>query len=174
MKVCGICGPSGVGKTTLIEGLIAELRRAGQRVSVVKHMRRDFEIDVPGKDSHRHREAGAFEVVTASPWRVVKQRQFEVEVDVKVHQLLAELVEVDWALVEGFRHADLLRIEMWQPGQADAPVYPDDPFVVALATDAPDALPVATLRPVFARSDAAAVAAFLMNSGERFEYEFHG
>lgn len=174
MKVCGICGPSGVGKTTLIEGLIAALKGSGHRVSVVKHMRRDFEIDVPGKDSHRHREAGAFEVITASPRRLVKQRQFELEVDLTVHQLLAELIEVDWALVEGFHHGDLHRVEMWQPGQADAPVYPDDPFVVALATDAPEALPVPTMRPVFARSDAAGLAAWLVQHGERFDYPFPG
>ena len=77
MKVVGFCGFSGSGKTTLVEQLISRLRLAGQRVSVIKHAHHDFDIDQPGKDSHRHREAGAFEVVIASDRRLALVREFE-------------------------------------------------------------------------------------------------
>jgi molybdopterin-guanine dinucleotide biosynthesis protein B len=168
MKACGFFGPSGVGKTTLMEGVIRELRAAGQRVSVVKHAHLGFDIDKPGKDSWRHRQAGAFEVVVASGQRLAKVREFAAPVDLNVHHLLAELVDCDWALAEGFKHADLLRIELWREGQP--PSYPDDPFVAAIATPDPARLPVPTLRPVFAIDDAAGVAAYLLRDAERFEY----
>lgn len=174
MKVVGLCGPSGVGKTTLAEGLLAALKARGQRVSVVKHAHRRFDIDHPGKDSFRLREAGAFEVVVASPWRLAKVRSFEAEVALNVHQLLAELVDVDWVLVEGFKHADLPKVEVWRAEVAAArgvgPMYPHDPFVVAVATDRPDALPEPTARPVVALDDPVALAAVLMDHADRHEY----
>jgi len=107
MKVVGFCGYSGSGKTTLVEQLVARMRLAGRRVSVVKHAHHDFDIDHPGKDSHRHREAGAFEVVIASSRRLAKIREFDAPIEPTVHQLIAELYECDWVFVEGFKHADL-------------------------------------------------------------------
>lgn len=168
MKAVGFAGPSGVGKTTLMAGVIRELRAAGQRVSVVKHAHQGFDIDHPGKDSFRHREAGAFEVVIASRHRLAKLREFEAEVPINVHQLLAELVECDWALVEGFKHADLLKVELWREGMP--PAYPDDPYVAAIATPDPARLPVPTGRPVFALDDAAGVARYLLADASRFEH----
>ncbi|MDO9159894.1 MAG: molybdopterin-guanine dinucleotide biosynthesis protein B, partial [Burkholderiaceae bacterium] len=104
MNVLLIAGCSGSGKTTLIEQLIPALKALGQRVSVVKHAHHRFEMDHPGKDTWRHREAGAFEVVAASPQRLVLQREFERPVELSVHHLLAELYSgVDWVLVEGYR-----------------------------------------------------------------------
>jgi molybdopterin-guanine dinucleotide biosynthesis adapter protein len=154
-----------------MEGVIRELSAAGQRVSVVKHAHKGFDIDTPGKDSWRHRQAGAFEVVVASGQRLVKVREFAAPVDLNVHHLLAELVDCDWALAEGFKHADLLRIELWREGPGSAhPAYPDDPFVAAIATPDPARLPVPTVRPVFAIDDAAGVAAYLLRDAERFEY----
>ena len=85
MKVVGFCGYSGSGKTTLVEQVIERLRLAGQRVSVVKHAHHKFDIDHEGKDSWRHRTAGAFEVVVASNRRLAKIREFEVEVQPTVH-----------------------------------------------------------------------------------------
>ena len=114
MKVVGFSAWSGSGKTTLVEQLITHLRRAGQRVSVVKHAHHDFDIDHAGKDSWRHRQAGAFEVVIASNRRLAKMREFEQPCEPTVHQLIAELVDCDWVLVEGFKHADLLKIEVWR------------------------------------------------------------
>ena len=170
MKVVGFCGYSGAGKTTLVEKLIGRFRLEGQRVSVVKHAHHAFDIDHPGKDSWRHRQAGAFEVVIASDVRLAKVREFEVPVRPTVHQLLAELVECDWAFVEGFKHADLLKLEVWRAGM-DKPVqYPDDPYVVAIATDNAAALPVPTGLPVLDLGDADAVAAYLMQTAARYEY----
>lgn len=167
MKACGFFGPKGVGKTTLMAGVIGELKAAGQRVSVVKHAREGFDIDTAGTDSWRHRQAGAFEVVVASGQRLAKVREFEAAVELNVHQLLAELVHCDWALVEGFQHADLLRIELWREGAA--PAYPEDPFVIAVVS-ADGRVPEPTLRPVFRQGDAAAVAQFLLGQAERLEY----
>src|ERR671926_1293072 len=99
MKVVGFSGYSGSGKTTLVEQLIARFKLAGQRVSVVKHAHHSFDIDHEGKDSWRHRQAGAFEVVVASDRRLAKMREYEVTERPTVHQLLAELVGCDWALV---------------------------------------------------------------------------
>ncbi|NDY90610.1 molybdopterin-guanine dinucleotide biosynthesis protein B [Ideonella livida] len=171
MHVVGFCGASGAGKTTLIEGVIAALRAAGQRVSVIKHTHKDFEIDQPGKDSHRHREAGAFEVLLANPQRMALVRTLESPVEVDPHGLLAELAPCDWALVEGFRHADLLKIEVWRSVVDRPAAYPDDPFIVAVATDDPARLPVPTQRPVFSLDDAAGVAAYLLQQAARHRYQ---
>ncbi|MDM0040625.1 molybdopterin-guanine dinucleotide biosynthesis protein B [Variovorax sp. J22G21] len=175
MKVIGFAGYSGSGKTTLVERLIPVFRLHGQRVSVVKHAHHKFDIDHPGKDTHRHREAGAFEVVVASDRRLALMREFEQPAQLTVHQLIAELYNgVDWVLVEGFKHSDLQKIEVWRapaPGETARPArYPEDDFVTAIATDAPDSLPVPTGLPVFDLDDAEAIAQWLIDSGERFEY----
>ena len=171
MKVVGFAGFSGSGKTTLVERLIPVLRLQGLRVSVVKHAHHRFDIDHPGKDTFRHREAGAFEVVIASRRRLALLREFEQETQLSVHQLLAELYQgVDWVLVEGFKDSDLQKIEVWR-AQADKPArYPDDDFIVAVATDSPQALPQPTLRPVLDLNDPEAVALWLVSNQARFEY----
>lgn len=171
MHVVGFCGASGAGKTTLMSGVIAGLKAAGQRVSVVKHTHKAFDIDHPGKDSFRHREAGAFEVVIANGRRLAKVRECETEQDLNPHRLLAELSGCDWALVEGFRHADLLKIEVWREDIGRAVIYPDDPFVVAIATDDAHRLPVVTERPVFDLNDPAAIVAYLLAHAERHRYQ---
>jgi molybdopterin-guanine dinucleotide biosynthesis protein B len=171
MKVVGFCGWSGSGKTTLIEGVIPLLKAQGLRVSVIKHAHHRFDVDREGKDSWRHRKAGAFEVLVASSKRLALMREFEDEVEHDVHQLIAELAPVaDWVLVEGFRHADLLKIEVWRAEVGEAPLYPADPYVTVVATDRPEGLPVPTGLPVLPLSDAAAVAQWLMQSGARYEY----
>lgn len=181
MKVACFAGFSNSGKTTLIEQVIPLLRQQGLRVSVVKHAHHRFDIDHPGKDSHRHREAGAFEVVIASDRRLALVREFEQPAQLTVHQLLAELYDgVDWVLVEGFKESDLLKIEVWrapEPGKSERPVrYPEDGFVVAIATDAPDQLPEPTLRPVLDLNAPAEVVDWMLQNADRFEYdwEMHG
>jgi len=171
MKVVGFAGYSGAGKTTLVERLVLELRHRGLRVSVVKHAHHSFDVDQPGKDSYRHREAGAFEVVVASNRRLVLQRQFEREADLSVHHLIAELYDgVDWVLVEGFKESDVLKVEIWRASANRPARYPDDDFVVAIATDSADALPQATLRPVLDLNDPHAVAEWLIHNQDRFHY----
>lgn len=171
MKVVGFAGFSGSGKTFLLERLIAELRRRGLRVSVVKHAHHRFDIDQVGKDSYRHREAGAFEVVVASNKRLALMREFAVEQQPSVHQLIAELdPTVDWVLVEGYKEADLLKIEVWRMQSSPAVRYPEDPFVVAIATDSPQQLPLSTALPVLDLNDAAALADWLLAQQGRFDY----
>lgn len=170
MRVVGFCGYSGSGKTTLVEQLVSRLRLAGERVSVVKHAHHDFDVDQPGKDSHRHREAGAFEVVIASDRRLAKIREYEVQAVPTPHQLIAELCDCDWVLVEGFKQADLLKIEVWRASTGQPVQYPHDPFVVAVATDSPSALPLPTALPLLDLNDADAIAAFLIAQAVRHEY----
>ncbi len=171
MNVVGFAGYSGSGKTTLVERLIPVLRLQGLRVSVVKHAHHRFDIDHPGKDTYRHREAGAFEVVIASNRRLALLREFEQETQLTVHQLLAELYEgVDWVLVEGFKDSDLLKIEVWRASANKPARYPDDDFIVALATDSPQALPQPTLRPLLDLNDPDAIAQWLVSNQARFDY----
>jgi molybdopterin-guanine dinucleotide biosynthesis adapter protein len=170
MKVIGFSGYSGSGKTTLIERVVARLRLAGQRVSVVKHAHHAFDIDHEGRDSWRHRQAGAFEVIVASDRRLAKIREFDVRCEPTVHQLIAELYECDWTLVEGFKHADLLKIEVWRAATAQPVQYPNDPYVVAICTDNPDRLPEPTGLPIIDLNDADAVTGFLLDSASRYEY----
>ena len=175
MKVVGFAGYSGSGKTTLVEQLIPALKLRGLRVSVVKHAHHNFDIDKPGKDTWRHREAGAFEVVAASDQRLVLMREFERPAELSVHHLIAELYNgVDWVLVEGFKRSDLLKIEVWRApseGLTGAPArYPHDDFVVAIATDAPQSLPEPTLRPVLDLNDVDGIADYLVENEKRFEY----
>jgi len=171
MKVIGFCGYSGSGKTTLVEQLIVRMKRAGQRVSVVKHAHHAFDIDHEGKDSWRHRQAGAFEVVIASDRRLAKIREFEERADPTVHDLIAELSGCDWVLVEGFKRAHLPKIEIWRAETAQPAQYPLDAHIVAVCTDSASQLPTPTELPVLDLNDAGAVAAFLLNSGSRFAYE---
>lgn len=173
MKVVSFAGYSGAGKTTLIERLIPALKLRGQRVSVVKHAHHSFDIDRPGKDTWRHREAGAFEVVVASNQRLALMREFERPVELSVHQLIAELYEgVDWVLVEGFKDSDLLKVEVWRHATGKPARYMDDDFITAIATDSPQQLPVETQRPVFDLDDVDALADWLLAQAERFEYSF--
>lgn len=176
MKVMAFAGYSGSGKTTLVERLIPLFRERGLRVSVIKHAHHRFDVDSPGKDSWRHRRAGAFEVLVASDARLALMREYEQQAEPQVHALIGELHPgVDWVFVEGFKHADLKKVEVLSAapaGEAPRPVlYVEDPFVCALAVDDPATLSHKTLRPVFQRDDVHALAQWLIDEGERFVYE---
>ncbi len=170
MKVVGFCGYSGSGKTTLVEQLIVRLKRAGLRVSVVKHAHHDFDIDHEGKDSWRHRQAGAGEVVIASSRRMAKMREFEAGTAPNVHALIAELNDCDWVLVEGFKHAELAKIEIWRAANGKPALYLEDRHVVAVCTDIAAQLPQPTQLPVLDLNDPDSVAEFLVRNPESYEY----
>ncbi|MDR0275719.1 MAG: molybdopterin-guanine dinucleotide biosynthesis protein B [Burkholderiaceae bacterium] len=180
MKVIGFAGYSGAGKTTLIERLIPALRRQGQRASVVKHAHHGFDIDHQGKDSWRHRRAGAFEVLVASAQRLALMRELDPPESPGIDALLAELDRrADWVLVEGYKHAGLPKIEVWRAAPPESPahnasapgcLYPHDARVVALVTAHPAALPQPTQLPVFAPEAAEQLAQWLLASAARFDY----
>jgi molybdopterin-guanine dinucleotide biosynthesis protein B len=171
MKLVAFGGPSGVGKTTLVERLIPLLKARGQRVSVIKHAHKRFDIDQPGKDSHRHREAGATEVLLASARRLALLREYDAEGMPPLPALVAELSPCDWVLVEGFKHAAVPKIEVWRAPLGEPALYPADPFVVAVATDDPATLPEPTGLPVFDMAVADALASWLMDTAARFDYD---
>jgi molybdopterin-guanine dinucleotide biosynthesis adapter protein len=172
MKVVGFAGFSGSGKTTLVESLIGALKIRGLRVSVIKHAHHAFDIDHPGKDTFRHREAGAFEVMIASSKRLALIREFERDAQLSVHHILAELYNgVDWVLVEGFKSSDLLKIEVHRPSVGKPALLDDDDFIVALATDAPAQFEGKTQRPVLDLNSADDIASWLVAQGDRFEYD---
>ena len=171
MHVVCFAGYSGSGKTTLVEGVIGALKLRELRVSVVKHAHHKFDIDHPGKDTWRHREAGAYEVVAASNRRLALMREFEQETALTVHQLIAQLHDgVDWVLVEGFKQSDLLKVEVWRADAGQPARYMNDDFVVAIATDDASRLPQPTQRPLLDINNHDAVAQWLVDQGDRFAY----
>ena len=174
MKVVGFAGFSGTGKTTLLTQLLPLLRAAGQRVAVLKHAHHRFDIDQPGKDSWRHRQAGAFEVLVVSDQRLALMREYPPGEAPDVHELLARLdAGVDWVLVEGFKASDLPRIEVWRApaaGEAPRPVhYPDDDGIIAVATSTPQHLPTAPRQPVLGLNAPAQVAEWLLRHAAQLD-----
>lgn len=137
MKVMGLVGWSGAGKTTLIAKLIPELKSRGLSVSTLKHAHHDFDIDQPGKDSYVHREAGAQEVLVASDRRWALIHELDSTLMPSLCDLLGHLAPVDIVLVEGFKTGAHAKIEVHRVGNAKPFLFPDDPSIVALASDAP-------------------------------------
>jgi molybdopterin-guanine dinucleotide biosynthesis protein B len=139
--IIGFAGWSGAGKTTLVAGLIPVLTARGITVSTIKHAHHDFDIDKPGKDSYEHRRAGATEVLVASGnrWALLHELRGAPEPD--LHELLTKLAPVDIVLVEGFKRSSLVKIEVHRPSVGKKLIYPDDPAVVAVASDVPMRLP---------------------------------
>ncbi len=172
MNVIGIAGFSGSGKTTLVERLIPLLKAAGKRVSVVKHAHHSFNIDHEGKDTWRHRAAGAFEVVVASQSRLALMREFEQEAKLTVHQVIAELYDgVDWVIVEGFKNSNIHKLEVWRTSENKPARYVNDPFIAAIATDSPDLLPEPTQLTVLDLNNPQAVVDWMLGNPLRFEYD---
>jgi len=145
MKILGFAGYSGSGKTTLLEKVIPLLRQRNLRISVIKHAHHDFDIDRPGKDSFRHREAGAHEVMIASGYRWALMHELRQEAEPTLEQLCARLSPCDLVLVEGFKFSDIPKLEVHRSTTGHPLLYPDDPRVIAVVTDSQNPLPVPTL-----------------------------
>jgi molybdopterin-guanine dinucleotide biosynthesis protein B len=160
MRIFGFAGWSGSGKTTLIERVIPRLTARGLRVSLIKHAHHEFDIDVPGKDSWRHRQAGCTEVLLSSSARVALVHELRGEAEPTLAQLLARLSPCDLALVEGYKAAPIPKLEVWRPAVGKPLLHPDDPQVLGVATDAPAAL--ATRLPIFGLDDHDAIATFVV------------
>src|ERR1700761_4933889 len=124
MKVIGLAGWSGAGKTTLLSRVIPCLRGRGLRVSVIKHAHHDFDIDVPGKDSWVHRQAGATEVLVGSARRWALMHELRDTEEPPLTALLAKLSPVDLVVVEGFKREPLHKIEVHRRANAKPPLFP--------------------------------------------------
>jgi molybdopterin-guanine dinucleotide biosynthesis protein B len=155
MRAIGIAGWSGAGKTTLITRLIPELNRRGFSVSTIKHAHHGFDVDQPGKDSFEHRAAGASEVLVASSNRIALMRELRGAPEPSLAELFRMLAPVDLVLVEGFKRDPLAKIEVFREAIGKPPLFPQDPRVIALASDgaAPAGLPHASIDDVSAIAD---------------------
>ncbi|MHB1098062.1 MAG: molybdopterin-guanine dinucleotide biosynthesis protein B [Burkholderiales bacterium] len=136
MKIFGFAGYSGSGKTTLIEKLIPLFVQEGLRVSLIKHAHHDFDLDQPGKDSHRHRAAGAGEVLISSNRRWAIMHELAGEAELPLAALLGRLSPCDIVFVEGFKHDPILKIEVHRKAAMKPLLFPEDPHIVGIACDA--------------------------------------
>ena len=160
MRIFGLAGWSGSGKTTLLTRLLPELTRHGLSVSTVKHAHHSFDPDQEGKDSWRHREAGASEVMiaTARRWALIHEHRGAAEPPLEV--LLGRMSPVDLVLVEGFKRGSHAKLEVHRPALGKPLLCREDPHIVALASDAPVA---GVAVPVFALGDIAGIARFILD-----------
>jgi len=147
MNVLGIVGWSGSGKTTLLTAMLALLRSAGLTVSTVKHTHHDFDMDRPGKDSYRHREAGAHEVLIASGTRWALLHELDGP-EPSLAELLGRLDPVDLVLVEGYKRHPFPKLEVYRSALGKPPIWPDAPDVIAVASDTEVNIGARTLLPL--------------------------
>lgn len=136
MKIYGVIGWKNAGKTSLMERLVAEITGMGLSVSTVKHVHHDVDLDQPGKDTYRHRTAGAREVVLASARRHAILTEHRDAPEPPLHAILARLTPVDLVLIEGYKRDDHPKIEVFRAAAGHALIQPGDPRVRAVATDA--------------------------------------
>ena len=160
MKVIGLAGWSGAGKTTLLTRVIPLFRAQGLRVSVIKHAHHKFDIDVPGKDSWRQREAGAEEVLVSSTNRWALMHELRGEDEPRLPELLQKMTRVDLVVVEGYKSEPHRKVEVHRAANGKPLLFPDDPGIVGIASD----IAVETRLPVAHLDDIPAVAALLRRS----------
>ncbi|QDL92395.1 molybdopterin-guanine dinucleotide biosynthesis protein B [Paroceanicella profunda] len=159
MRVFGIVGWKNSGKTTLMERLVTEITARGFTVSTVKHAHHEFDVDRPGKDSHRHRMAGAQEVLLSSAKRWALMHEMRGAPETALPELLARLSPVDLILVEGYKRDAHPKVEAWRAATGQAALVFEDPTVRAVATNDPlDGTGV----PLLPLDDAARVADFIL------------
>ncbi len=159
MRVIGLAGWSGAGKTTVLTRVIPELARRGVSVSTVKHAHHAFDLDTPGKDSHAHREAGAREVLISSERRWALMRELRDEPEASLPDLLARLSPVDLVIVEGFKREPHVKIEIHRAANGKPPLHLGDETIVAIASDVSFA---DAGRPVVGIDDIAAIADIML------------
>src|SRR5215212_123163 len=135
MKVIGLAGWSGAGKTTLLSRLVPHFLESGLRVSVIKHAHHSFDVDVPGKDSWVHREAGAAEVLVSSGKRWALMHELRGAFEPRLPELLAKLLRVDLVVVEGFKSEPHRKIEVHRQANGKPLLFPGDPAIAGIATD---------------------------------------
>jgi molybdopterin-guanine dinucleotide biosynthesis adapter protein len=160
MKVIGLAGWSGAGKTTLLARIIPYLLAEGLRVSVIKHAHHSFDVDVPGKDSWVHRQAGAEEVLVSSGQRWALMHELRGASEPLLPELLRKLSRVDLVVVEGFKSEPHRKIEVHRTANGKPLLFPDDPAIAGIATDGA----VETALPKAHLDDIPAIAAMMQRS----------
>ena len=159
MNVFGVTGWKNAGKTGLMERLVAEIIGRGFSVSTLKHAHHTFDVDHPGKDSHRHRIAGASQVLLASTERWALMNEHRGAEEPSLTELLAKLDPVDVVLIEGWKRDSHPKVEAWRAETGNPLIAPNDSTILAVASDT--ALEID--RPVFDLDDTAAVATFILS-----------
>jgi len=157
MKVFGFAGWSGSGKTVLIERIIPLLADRGLEVSLIKRAHHEFDVDVPGKDSYRHRRAGCREVLLSSSVRWAHMHELKGAPEQTLQQLINRISPCDLLLVEGFKREAIPKMEIFRRDNAKAALHPHDSHIVAIATDCR----FDTALPQFGLDDAAGIADFV-------------
>ncbi len=159
MRVYGVTGWKNAGKTGLMERLVAEIIGRGYTVSTVKHAHHSFDVDQPGRDSHRHRMAGASEVLLASGQRVALMQELRGAEEPTLASLLVRLSPVDLVLIEGYKRERHPKVEAFRAEPGNDLIAPSDDTIRAVASDTPLDLD----RPVFDLNDTAAIADFILS-----------
>ncbi len=163
MKIYGVTGWKNAGKTGLMERLVAEITARGFSVSTIKHAHHNTDVDQPGRDSHRHRTAGAREVLLASPHRWALMAELRDADEPPLSELLTRLSPVDIVLIEGYKRDAHPKVEAHRQATGRAPLAHDNDTIRAIAADGP----VAGLDlPVFDLNDTAAIADFILSEVE--------
>jgi molybdopterin-guanine dinucleotide biosynthesis protein B len=158
VKIFGFAGWSGSGKTTLIEKLIPRFTSRGLKVSLIKHAHHTFDVDQEGKDSYRHRHAGATEVLVTSSRRWVLMHELRGAQEPSFDEQVKHLSPCDLLIVEGFKHAPIPKLEVWRAVTGEPLLHPNDTHIVAIASDAK----VETRLPLLKLDDDAAIADFIL------------
>ena len=161
MRVYGVTGWKNSGKTGLVERLVGEITGRGIGVSTVKHAHHAFDVDQPGRDSYRHRVAGAREVLLASGVRVALMQELRGAPEPGLEELLARLSPVDLVLIEGYKRAPHPKIEAHRAETGQALIAPGDASIRAVASDVAGRLNID--RPVFDLNDTVAIADFVLD-----------
>lgn len=157
MKIFGISGFSGSGKTTLIEKLIPQFTAGGLKVSLIKHAHHRFDIDHPGKDSYRHRNAGCTEVMITSSMRWALMHELRGEPELTLQEAIKRISPCDLLLIEGYKREPIPKLEVYRSTLGEPLMFPQDPHVVAIAGDQG----VDTRLPQFGIDDVSAIAGFI-------------
>jgi molybdopterin-guanine dinucleotide biosynthesis protein B len=137
MKIFGIAGHSGMGKTTLLERLVPEIASRGLVVSLIKHSHKNIDIDRPGKDSYRLRESGCKEVLLLGNDRWALMHELRGAPEPSLDYLLDRMQLCDLVLIEGFKHGDFPKLEVWRESVGQHTLWPDWPGIVGIASDTP-------------------------------------
>jgi molybdopterin-guanine dinucleotide biosynthesis adapter protein len=135
MRVFGITGHSGMGKTTLLERVVPELQLRQKTVSIIKHSHKELDIDRPGKDSYRLRQAGCQELIVMGRSRWALMHELREAIEPTLPELLSKLQHCDLVLIEGFKQGNFPKLEVWRAEVGKPQLWPDVTGIHALATD---------------------------------------